>query len=112
MIDAARPGEVGVIVMEGTLDVAAMGNLMGTAATARGMAGMVLDGGIRDIWDIRRMGLTVYARSATAHRGRPLRDGGEERPGECAGVRSARATSSSLTRTGSSSSRRNARRRS
>jgi len=65
MIDAAKPGEVGVIVMEGGLDVAAMGNLMGTAATVRGMAGMVLDGAIRDIWDIRRMGLTVYARSAT-----------------------------------------------
>ena len=65
MIDAAKPGEVGVIVMEGTLDIAAMGNLMGTAATVRGMAGMVLDGGIRDVWDIRRMGLTVYARSST-----------------------------------------------
>ena len=65
MIDAANPGEVGVIVMEGTLDIAAMGNLMGTAAVVRGMAGMVLDGAIRDIWDIRRMGLTVYARSST-----------------------------------------------
>jgi 4-hydroxy-4-methyl-2-oxoglutarate aldolase len=65
MIDAAQPGEVGVIVMEGSLDIAAMGNLMGTAASVRGMAGMVLDGAIRDIWDIRRMGLTVYARSAT-----------------------------------------------
>ena len=65
MIDAAQAGEVGVIVMEGTLDIAAMGNLMGTAATVRGMAGMVLDGAIRDIWDIRRMGLTVYARSST-----------------------------------------------
>ena len=65
MIDEARPGEVGVIVMEGTLDIAAMGNLMGTAATVRGMAGMVLDGAIRDVWDIRRMGLTVYARSTT-----------------------------------------------
>jgi regulator of RNase E activity RraA len=65
MIDSAQPGEVGVIVMEGTLDIAAMGNLMGTAATVRGMAGMVLDGAIRDVWDIRRMGLTVYARSTT-----------------------------------------------
>lgn len=63
MIDEARPGEVGVIVMEGTLDIAAMGNLMATAALERGMAGMVLDGAIRDMWDIRRMGLTVYARS-------------------------------------------------
>ena len=32
MIDNAKPGEVGVIVMEGTLDIAAMGNLMATAA--------------------------------------------------------------------------------
>ena len=63
MIDEAKPGEVGVIVMEGTLDIAAMGNLMATAAKERGMAGVVLDGAIRDVWDIRRMGLTVYARS-------------------------------------------------
>src|SRR6185503_13568277 len=63
MIDEAKPGEVGVIVMEGTLEIAAMGNLMATAAKVRGMAGMVLDGAIRDVWDIRRMGLTVYARS-------------------------------------------------
>jgi regulator of RNase E activity RraA len=65
MIDEAKPGEVGVIVMEGTLDIAAMGNLMATAAMERGMAGMVVDGGVRDLWDLRRMGLTVYARSRT-----------------------------------------------
>lgn len=63
IIDEAKPGEVGVIVMEGSLDIAAMGNLMATAAVERGMAGMVLDGAIRDLWDVRRMGLTVYARS-------------------------------------------------
>ena len=32
IIDEAKPGDVGVIVMEGTLDIAAMGNLMATAA--------------------------------------------------------------------------------
>lgn len=65
MIDNAKPGEVGIIVMDGTLEIAAMGNLMATAAKVRGMAGMVLDGAIRDIWDVRRMGLTVYARSSS-----------------------------------------------
>ncbi|MFN0087080.1 MAG: RraA family protein [Blastocatellia bacterium] len=65
MIDEAKPGEIGVIVMEGTLEIAAMGNLMATAARERGMAGMVLDGAIRDIWDVRRMGLTIYARSSS-----------------------------------------------
>jgi regulator of RNase E activity RraA len=93
MIDEAKPGEVGIIVMEGTLDIAAMGNLMATAAIERGMAGMVLDGAIRDLWDVRRMGLTVYARSksprtavghyATVARNVPVECGGiTVRPGD------------------------------
>ena len=63
MIDASKPGDVGVLVMEGSLDVAAMGGLMGTAAKVRGMAGMVLDGALRDVREIRALGLPVYARS-------------------------------------------------
>lgn len=87
MIDEAKHGEVGVIVMEGTLDIAAMGNLMATAAVARGMAGMVLDGAIRDLWDVRHMGLTVYARSksprtAVGHYATVARNV----PVDCAGV--------------------------
>ena len=87
IIDEARPGEVGVIVMEGSLDIAAMGNLMATAAVERGMAGMVLDGAIRDLWDVRRMGLTVYARSksprtAVGHYATVAKNV----PVECAGV--------------------------
>lgn len=87
MIDEAQPGEVGVIVMEGTLDIAAMGNLMAAAAVERSMAGMVLDGAIRDLWDVRRMGLTVYARSksprtAVGHYATVARNV----PVECAGI--------------------------
>ena len=63
MIDASKPGDVGVLVMEGSLDVAAMGGLMGTAAKVRGMAGMVLDGALRDVHEVRALGLPVYARS-------------------------------------------------
>ena len=57
------------------------------------MAGVVLDGAIRDVWDIRRMGLTVYARSrsprtavghyATVARNIPVECGGVTvRPGD------------------------------
>ncbi len=63
MIDAAKPGDVGVLVMEGSLDVAALGGLMGTAAKVRGMAGMVIDGAVRDVREIRALGLPIYARS-------------------------------------------------
>jgi regulator of RNase E activity RraA len=65
MIDSANPGDVGVIVMEGSLDVAAIGGLMATAARARGMAGMLLDGAVRDVGEIRALGLPVYARSVS-----------------------------------------------
>ena len=51
--------------MENGLDVAAIGGLMGTAAKARGMAGMVLDGGVRDIAELRALDLPVFARSVT-----------------------------------------------
>jgi regulator of RNase E activity RraA len=65
MIDNANPGEVGVIVMENGLDVAAIGGLMGTAAKARGMAGMILDGGVRDVAELRALNLPTYAASVT-----------------------------------------------
>lgn len=65
MIDNSKPGEVGVIVMEDGLDVAAIGGLMATAAKSRGMAGMVLDGGVRDVEEIRALGLPVFSSSVT-----------------------------------------------
>jgi regulator of RNase E activity RraA len=87
MIDAATPGDVGVIVMEGSLDVAAIGGLMGTAAKARGMAGMVLDGAVRDIAELRALELPVYARSASPATavGR-YASVSKQVPVECAGV--------------------------
>ena len=57
MIDNSKPGEVGVIVIQDGADVAAIGGLMGTAAKARGMAGMVIDGGVRDIAELRDLRL-------------------------------------------------------
>ena len=87
MIDSAGPGDVGVIVMEGSLDVAAIGGLMGTAAKSRGMVGMVLDGGVRDIAELRALGLPVFARSASPATavGR-FATVAKQVPVECAGV--------------------------
>lgn len=87
MIDAARPGEVGVIVMEGSLDVAAIGGLMGTAAKSRGMAGMVLDGAVRDVKELRALGLPVFARAVSpATAVSRYASVAKQVPVECAGV--------------------------
>jgi regulator of RNase E activity RraA len=88
MIDSAKPGDVGVIVMQGSLDVAAMGGLMGTAAKSRGMAGMVLDGAVRDVREIRALGLPVYARSISPGNAvTRYASVANQVPVECAGVR-------------------------
>lgn len=87
MIDASKPGDVGVLVMEGSLDVAAMGGLMGTAAKVRGMAGMVIDGALRDVREIRALGLPVYARSISpANAVTRFASVANQIPVKCAGV--------------------------
>jgi regulator of RNase E activity RraA len=63
MIDEAKPGEVGIIIVEGTLDVAGVGGLMATAAKSRNMAGIVVDGAARDLAEVRSLGLPLYSRS-------------------------------------------------
>jgi regulator of RNase E activity RraA len=65
MIESAKPGEVGIIVMENGKDVAAIGGLMGTVAKVRGMAGMILDGGVRDIAELRALNFPVYSTSVS-----------------------------------------------
>jgi regulator of RNase E activity RraA len=63
MIDNAKPGEVAIIVVENGLDVAGLGGLMGTTAKVRGMAGVIIDGGARDIAELRAIDLPTYSRS-------------------------------------------------
>jgi regulator of RNase E activity RraA len=63
MIDNSKPGEVGVIVVENGLDVAGLGGLMGTTAKVRGMAGIIIDGGVRDLAELRALNLPTYSRS-------------------------------------------------
>lgn len=67
LIDEAPRGSVIVIAVEGgEPDVAVWGGLMTAGAVANGHAGAVLDGGVRDLVEIRRdYGFPVYARSVS-----------------------------------------------
>jgi regulator of RNase E activity RraA len=62
ILDEAPPGSVLVYVLEGGLEIAGMGNLMATTAKVRGLAGTVIDGAVRDVTEIRRLGYPVFAR--------------------------------------------------
>lgn len=60
-IDSGGPGSVYVMQVEGGADIAGMGGLMGTAMWSRGFAGAVVDGGVRDLPQLKRIGFPVYA---------------------------------------------------
>ena len=67
LIDEAPAGSVIVIsIAGGEPDVAVWGGLMTAGAVANGHAGAVLDGGVRDLVEIRRdYGFPVYARDVS-----------------------------------------------
>lgn len=60
-IDSGGAESVYVIKVEDGQDIAGVGGLMGTAMAARGFAGAVVDGGVRDVAQLKRVGFPVYA---------------------------------------------------
>jgi regulator of RNase E activity RraA len=60
-IDQGSTDDVYVMALEDGQDIAGMGGLMGTAMAARGYAGAVIDGGVRDVAYLRKIGFPVFA---------------------------------------------------
>ncbi|MDR3470265.1 MAG: RraA family protein [Devosia sp.] len=60
IVDDLKPGDVAVFACGGSSRIAPWGGLLSTAAHARGAAGFVTDGFVRDILEIRRLGLPVF----------------------------------------------------
>jgi RraA family protein len=75
-IDIARAGDVIVVDAGGATAQAIIGEIMSNHAASRGVAGMVIDGAIRDAGALGASTFPVYARGVT-HRG-PYKNG----PGE------------------------------
>jgi regulator of RNase E activity RraA len=71
--DICRPGDVLVIDADGDIANALVGGIMTFYAAKIGVAGMVIDGAIRDVAEIRERPFPVYARGVN-HRG-PYKDG-------------------------------------
>jgi regulator of RNase E activity RraA len=86
-IDQGTRNSVWVMVVEDGADIAGMGGLMGTAMSARGYSGAVIDGGVRDVGQLRKIGFPVYATgivpsTSVSH----YRFAGAEIPVTCDGV--------------------------
>ncbi len=81
-----QPGDVLVIDGGGDVSQALVGGLMRTTCVARKLAGLVIDGAIRDLCEWAEDGMPIFARGHT-HRG-PSKDGPGEInvPVSCAGM--------------------------
>ena len=75
-LEFCRPGDVLVVDACGDLHNAIIGGILTFYAAKIGLAGVVVDGALRDVAEIRSRDFPVYARGVT-HRG-PYKDG----PGE------------------------------
>jgi regulator of RNase E activity RraA len=87
-IDESPEGSVIVIGVNGEPNVAIWGGIMTAGAVANGLAGAILDGGVRDIMEIRRdYDFSVFARSispgTTLGRFKTL---SSNEPVECGGI--------------------------
>lgn len=87
-IDAAEPGDVVVVEHHSREDAAGWGGILSVAARARGLAGAVVDGPVRDVDDSAKADFPVFARSVVPFtaRGRVVELGWNE-PVTIAGVR-------------------------
>lgn len=69
-IEAAQPGEIIVIEQRTGVDAASWGGNLSIGAQTRGVAGVIVDGPVRDIDDSRRLDFPVFARTHTARTAR------------------------------------------
>ncbi len=58
----ANPGDVLVFTMPMPRPVALVGDLLATQAKARGVAGLLVDGSVRDVEELVEIGLPIWAR--------------------------------------------------
>jgi 4-hydroxy-4-methyl-2-oxoglutarate aldolase len=69
-IEAASQGDIIVVEQRTGIDAASWGGNLSIGAQERGVAGVIVEGPVRDIDDSRRLGFPVFARSHTARTAR------------------------------------------
>ncbi|WP_019004510.1 4-carboxy-4-hydroxy-2-oxoadipate aldolase/oxaloacetate decarboxylase [Cohnella laeviribosi] len=85
-IEVCQPGDVLVITTIGESVHGMIGELIVTALERRGVAGVVIDAGIRDIAQIRKMGFPIWSKAVYGLGTTKSRGGWVNAPAVCAGT--------------------------
>ncbi|MGH7764236.1 MAG: RraA family protein [Candidatus Dormibacteraceae bacterium] len=83
----APAGSVLVCDAGGDVHWGYFGELMGTDARNRGLAGLIIDGSVRDVDDLGRLGFPVFARATAPAQAKKLAIGSVGQPIELSGQR-------------------------
>jgi 4-hydroxy-4-methyl-2-oxoglutarate aldolase len=85
-LDLCEPGDVLVVGVTSPTNHGMFGDLLATSCRARGLAGVILDAGARDVDTLRRMGFPVWSRSISATGTEKSLPGWVNIPVSCGGV--------------------------
>jgi 4-hydroxy-4-methyl-2-oxoglutarate aldolase len=65
-LSVCQPGDVLVVATTSTSNLGLIGDLIAEQAKVRGLAGIVIDSGVRDVASLRRLGLPIWSAAITA----------------------------------------------
>ena len=85
-IEVVKPGDIVVITTEGNCVLGMIGELIVTALIKKGVKGIIMDSGIRDVRQIRDLGFPIWTREVLSQGAQKVRGGWVNAPAVCAGV--------------------------
>lgn len=85
-IEVCKPGDIVVITAQGTCIAGMIGELIVTALMKKGVQGVIIDSGIRDVQQIRDMRFPIWTRKVTSQGTTKIKGGWVNALATCGGV--------------------------